>query len=108
MSLHQGDQLVLRVSIKYDGAPLTPDMVDGVKVKIGNVQHTYPDGELTYEPYSQRWLFPVTQEQTLAMRRAVEKQVQINFGGTPAEIINSDIITSDIRPTIIKEVWGDN
>jgi hypothetical protein len=103
--LHQGDQLVLNIPITFNCKPVTPDNIVGVKIRIADIQHEYPDGELMFDSETQKWLFPLTQEQTLKMQGQVDRVVQLNFGGDPATILSSDVETDRISKNIIKEVW---
>lgn len=103
--LHQGDQLVLRIPITFNCKPVTPDNIEGVKIRIGDIQHKYPNGELMFDSESKKWLFPLTQEQTLNMQGQVDRMVQLNFGGDPATILSCKVESDKIEKTIIKEVW---
>ena len=107
MPMHQGDQYSILVSINKGGDPLTPAEVEGVKVRIGAEERRYPDGTLTYSADEQAWLFPVTQADTLAMMGMQRAQVQVNFGGTPAQIIGSAIEQVNIDNSVIRSEWDE-
>ena len=105
--IQQGDQYSLEVSILGDdGLPITPDGIDGVKIELGDISKRYP-GELTFDGESDVWLFPVTQEETLSLAGHVKFQTQVNFGGTPPQILGSPKETVYVADSIIKEVWDD-
>ena len=103
--MQQGDQYSIRLDIQQDGEPLAPADVTGVKVVIAGIEQRYPDGGLTYDTVIESWLFPITQEQTLALRGMVPAQVQVNFGGNPAQIIGSKVYNVNVSESIIRTAW---
>lgn len=103
--MQQGDQYSICVTIDKDGAALTPADVEGVRVRIGEIERRYPDGGLEYNAEAGVWLFPVTQADTLSMSGTPKAQVQVNFGGTPAQIVGSPVGHVAIDDSVIREVW---
>lgn len=105
--MQQGDQYSIRITIRKEETALAPEDVEGVKVKIGNIEHRYPDGSLTYDTTTEAWLFPVTQEQTLSLLGTQPAQVQVNLGGTPPQIIGSSVQSATINGSVIRSVWNE-
>lgn len=105
--MQQGDQYSIQVSLTKGDQPLAPADVEGVKVMLGPIIARYPDGGLTYDDDNDVWLFPVTQEQTLELRGRVAAQVQVDFGGTPRQIISSKVQQVLVDTSIIRSAWND-
>lgn len=102
----QGDQYSLMIPIMSGCDPITPDMIEGVKIQVGDVVKLYP-GDLEYDSKMKCWLYPLTQEQTLGMRGRVTAQVQVNFGGDPAQIIGAKPKDIFIDNSLIKKEWNE-
>lgn len=104
MSIHQGDQYPLPVRIMQGDAPLTPSDVTDLRIKVGSYMKSKSSGELTYDADRGMWLFPLTEEMT---RKLVGTSVPVQVGvklGT--EIIYSDVLTTRIDYSEIKEEWS--
>lgn len=72
--LHRGDQYILPVSVFFeDGTVVTPQDVKALKIQIGQVVDSYPDGNLAF--YGEQWGLPLTSAQTSAMKGTVKGQV---------------------------------
>lgn len=104
--MQQGDQYQIMVDIQREGTSLLPADVEGIKVELGGIVRRYP-GELSYDADLGCWLFPVTQEESLRFDTNVEAQVQVNFGGTPPQIIGSKVRRVLVGTSIIRTVWND-
>lgn len=93
----QGDKYALPIEIKLKkgSTVITDQSVVKVRIKLGNVDDNWPNGGVTFDSESQKWLFPLTQAQTLAMDH-VRFQVRIVFA-------NGDIFNSVPQPITIKE-----
>ena len=107
-NLHQGDQLALRIRVAYGNTVVTPENSEGIKIQIANIMHKYPGGDLSFDSETNRWLFPVTQEQSLLMYNYVDTQVQVNFGGNTPVIRSSKKLMLPVDVCIIKELWDDD
>ena len=105
--MQQGDQFSLMIDIKRGDTSLAPEDVEGIKVKLGDVERKYPDGGLTYDDGLDTWLFPVSQEDTLKMDSHVKAQVQVNFGGTPPQILGTEVSDVYVCQSIIKDTWDE-
>lgn len=104
--MQQGDQYAIRINIQNGGVAVTPSDVTGVKVALGSIVHVYP-GDLSYDSEGGSWLFPVSQRDTLALQGRVPAQVQLNYGGDPAQIIGSKVKQVVVDASMITEVWDD-
>lgn len=108
MAMHQGDQYSIVITINSGDEPLTPEDVEGIRIKIGEMERRYPEGTLTYNDQEGAWLFPVTQAETLRMTGMQRAQVQVNFGGTPPQIIGSAVVQVDMDGSVIRKEWSDD
>lgn len=104
--MQQGDQYSIRVCIKKEGVALAPADIVGLKIKVGNIEDSYPAGNISYDSESGKWLFPVTQEQTIALEGVQLAQVQVNFGGNPAQIVGSKVQSAYIDSSVIRSIWN--
>ena len=79
LTILQGDALSVPISIKLNGIEVTTADIQAVKVTMGGIEKRYP-GEITYD--SGRFLFPLTQEETLAMTPGVNEAIMDYSAGT--------------------------
>ena len=106
MTVQQGDQYSLPITIRMGDGYVTPDTVTGLRLSVAGIEQRYP-GTLDYDAPSNAWLFPLTQEQTLQMQGHVTIQAQANLGGSPAVIIGSGTTSEQVAESIIRSVWDD-
>lgn len=77
VSMTQGDKYAVPFMLQaLDGTLITPDIVKTVILNLGSLSRQYP-GNVTYE--NGKWLMPLTQKQTFAMRGYVEPQARVEF-----------------------------
>lgn len=77
ISMMQGDKYAIPFVLQtLDGTLITPDMVNTVVLNLGSFSRQYP-GDVTYE--NGKWLMPLAQRQTFAMRGFVEPQARVEF-----------------------------
>ena len=110
-AIQQGDQYYLPVRIKKGDTYITNENCDDARVKLGSFLATFSDGTLAYGMIDNpeydsvtnntvpeqiwAWLFPITQERSLALNGGeVKMQVAYKNGET-------------IRPSKEKCVWVD-
>lgn len=83
LSIMQGDQYNVPILIKaYDGTAINIDIVSDVEVMIGKLRKRYP-GEITYSTERNRWIFPLTQDESFALatsRQPVQVRIKFNNG----------------------------
>lgn len=77
ISVMQGDRYSVPFILRaQDGTIITDSMVKTVVLNLGNMSRQYP-GDVTYE--DGKWLFPMSQKQSFAMKDSVEPQARIEF-----------------------------
>lgn len=77
VSMTQGDKYAVPFMLQaFDGTLITPDIVKTVVLNLGSLSRQYP-GNVTYE--NGKWMMPLTQKQTFAMRGYVEPQARVEF-----------------------------
>jgi hypothetical protein len=77
ISMMQGDKYAIPFVLQtLDGTLITPDMVNTVILNLGSFSRQYP-GDVAYE--NGKWLMPLAQRQTFAMRGFVEPQARVEF-----------------------------
>lgn len=77
ISMMQGDKYAIPFVLQtLDGTLITPDVVNTVILNLGSFSRQYP-GDVTYE--NGKWLMPLAQKQTFAMRGFVEPQARVEF-----------------------------
>ena len=77
VSMTQGDKYAVHFMLQaLDGTLITPDIVKTVVLNLGSLSRQYP-GNVTYE--NGKWMMPLTQKQTFAMRGYVEPQARVEF-----------------------------
>ena len=76
-SIMQGDKYAVPFVLQtLDGTLITPSVVNTVILNLGSFSRQYP-GDVTYE--NGKWLMPLAQKQTFAMRGFVEPQARVEF-----------------------------
>lgn len=99
----QGEQYAVEIVLTNGEINITPENCDDVKIKLGSIEKTYSDGSLIYDSAAECWLFPVTQEQTLAMcSTTIPVQAQYKTGSI---VISTEKNTVKISPSIIRSVF---
>lgn len=97
----RGAQYQVPIIIKQGDTVITDQNADGVKVCFDTAVASYPGGGLTYSEGV--WLFPLTQELSLAMESGeVDFQIQVKIGDT---VIPTKIKKIKVDDTAIKGVW---
>lgn len=77
ISVMQGDRYSVPFILRaQDGTIITDEMVKTVVLNLGNMSRQYP-GDVTYA--DGKWLFPMSQKQSFAMKGSVEPQARIEF-----------------------------
>ena len=103
MSIQQGDQYVIPFKIKNAKGPVTPEKVDDVRIKVGNITKSLVGETLTYNETTGCWDFPLTQAQTRSIKSGlVSYQVGVKVG---EEIVYSRVGDLQINDSIIQEAW---
>ena len=104
----QGDRYSLPIKIltKTKGSSeqtvVTNENIARVRIRLGDVEDVYPGGTLLYDEDTERWLLPLTQEQTLKMYTNVMLQVRLVF--PDGSVYNSRPRQQNVYGAIIREV----
>lgn len=97
ITIKQGESYRIPFTLKQDGQIMTPDMIQDLKVCIGDYHFKYSDGTLRFEEQSMEWWFRPTQGETLAMPEGRTKMcAHIKYH-------NGDILIEDAGAVIIKQ-----
>ena len=100
----QGDSYRLKVEILDDkNAVVTPADISDVEITIGTLRKTYMANEVTYDSGLERWLFPLTQDETFKFPPTkVKAQVRVVFSDGRVE--GASLGTVNVHESISKEV----
>lgn len=100
----QGDSYNLEVKIlNTDQEVVTPDGVSDVEITVGSLTKTYNRGEVTYDEVAEKWLFPLTQEETFKfLPQKVKAQVRVVWNSRDVE--GASLGTVNVLESISKEV----
>ena len=106
MGMVQGDKYALPVKIQVKSSGGTPTVISDmdvvkVRIKLGDAEDVWPEGTLRYNSNLGKWMFPLTQEETLKMSN-VGLQVRIVFPS--GDIFNSVPQQVAVYKAIIREV----
>ena len=83
MRIQQGDQYAIPFPIYVGDALATPENVAGVRIKINDTMHDYPDGELSYDSDRNVWQYPLSEENTMSWPLAeLPAQVGVKLDNT--------------------------
>ena len=101
--IRKGDAYALPVLIKSDDTAITAADVSGVRIGIGSIVASYPDGQLRYE--GGYWLLPITQAQSYTLPQGdvyYQAQIQLATG----ETLSSPRQKVHIDSSIFRQPWG--
>lgn len=95
--IQQGAQYYLPFRIRQNGTVLSPDNVDDVKIKVGDVTKQFSKGELTYT--GETWMYQLKQEYTMRLVNDAKVQVSVRIGNNiyPSPLFKIHIGTSIIK-----------
>lgn len=100
----QGDSRSLVIEIlNSDKKPVTPDAVTDVEIVVGSLKKRYKNEEVSFDTDSNKWLFPLTQEETFKMPAShVKAQVRVVWADGTVEGASLGCI--NVGESISKEV----
>lgn len=99
----KGDAYSVAFTVKSDDVIVTPDMVQGLRIALGNQIAEYPNGNLTFSSDDNTWRFPMTQKNTLSIKgKIMNYQSQAKIAG---EIYTSDEMDIEISETMFRKEW---
>lgn len=102
VNIHQGDQYYLPIEITRGQTPITPDMVDDVRIKLGGVLKYYSTGEIIFDTETNKYKYPLTEEETKNLLGQSSIQIGLKIGN---DIINSNTENIRVAHSIITEEW---
>lgn len=104
MTIMQGDQVVVALTLTNDdGDTITDYGVEEVVVTIGSIEVKMTDGNVSYDAEGEVWVFPITQEASLAQAAGMERmQVRVKF--TDGSVCGANVATVFILPAKNTEV----
>lgn len=66
MTIYQGDQYAIPITIERNGITQTANDLQKLEVVLAGINKVYP-GEVVYNSGTQKFLFPLSQEETLQL-----------------------------------------
>lgn len=97
-TIYQGDQYYIPFRIDRAGKVVTPLDVDGLKIVVGSVVQSYPDGVLSFDG-DENWLFRLDAESSRHMSNSVCCQIEIQTGGN---LEHSSAFYIDVKKSIVR------
>ena len=100
----QGDSYGLPIEIlRSDNTVVTAADVSDVEITIGFLTKTYKSGKVTYNEDTEKWVFPLTQQETFKLPAVrVKAQLRIKWPNGAVEGVDLDGI--NVHESISKEV----
>ena len=99
----KGEAYRVAFRLTDNGTVILPNMVEGVRIILGNQMATYPDGNLTFSTDDNTWRFPMSQKNTLSINgQSISYQVQVMIDG---EIFSSKEKKIAIDDTMFRKEW---
>lgn len=103
MNVVQGDSYAVPIKIKYQGQCVTPTDIDDVRIQIGYILKSYSDNQLSFNEATNEWLYPLSQQESLAFGKVLEPvQVGIKKGSIVIYSPHKDISIFD---NIVRREW---
>lgn len=103
VSICQGDQYPIKIHlVDATDTTIPQSAVEVVEITIGDTIKKYP-GDITYDDELERWLYPLTQEETFALR-AMPRKAQLRVKTVDGNVYNASLGTINIEESLSKEV----
>lgn len=74
----QGDSYLVPIKLKIDGQYINLEDVKKIEFTFGDLKKYYT-GEITYDENSNSFLFPLSQEETIAFQGPQQLEVRVKF-----------------------------
>lgn len=105
IELKKGESYRIYLNLEQDGMPLLPEMIDDLKVCIGNRFHkTFRAGGVSFDLEKKQWLIFPTQEETIKMNEGVF-HLCCHVKYPDSSVIITDLDTVSIVKTCCGEVF---
>lgn len=103
MEIIKGESYRIPIVVKSSGLVLTEDMVQGIRIALGNQIAVFPDGNLEYNPDEKAWMFPLTQKNAYSLKGTeVDYQVQVKIDD---EVYSSRMRKVKLYDTMFRKEW---
>ena len=105
ITIHQGESCRIFVSLWQDGVALVPEMIEDLKICIGDTfSKTWKQGGVQFDYGENQWCIFPTQQETLAMKRG-KKNVCVHVKYLDGSVIIAEIDSVKILESCCKEVF---
>ncbi len=99
--IYQADQYYIPFRVEQDGKAVAPADVDGVRIALGGVIQSWPEGDLSFDG-KENWMFRLTAEDSQRMAGSVSCQVEVKKG---TERQHSPVFFVDVQKSVLKGAW---
>lgn len=100
MRILQGDQYAIPFEIEdAQGSAILPDQVESIEIVVGHLTKRYP-ADISYA--NGQYLFPLTQEDTFAMKNNNPVQIRVKF--LNGDVVGTAISDVNVFKSMSKEV----
>ncbi len=99
-TIYQADQYYIPFRVEQDGKIVKPEDVDGVRLSLGGVTQSWPDGGLIFR--GEHWMFRLTAAHSEKLIGSVPCQVEIKRG---EDRQHSRVHHVDVQRSILKGEW---
>lgn len=99
----QGDAYALPIEIRTADGPAKENTFADIEVIIGPFRRTLREGNLTYDPVRQVFLFPLTQRDTFSVCHGI-KPGQVRVRTHDGQVFGTSLGSVDIMGSLSREV----
>lgn len=100
----QGDSYRLKVEIlNSKNVAVTPDDITDIEIILGSLRKTYKDNQITYDGGLERWLFPLTQDESFKFPPTKVK-AQVRVVWSDGRVEGASLGYVNVLESISKEV----
>jgi hypothetical protein len=78
MAIYQADQYMIPFTIRHNNEIVTPERARDVAIVLGDLVKRYSENQLSFA--DNKWLFPITREETIRMQENAKCQIEIIYG----------------------------
>lgn len=99
-TIYQADQYYIPFLVEQDGKVITPDDVDGIRISLGGIIKSYPDGDLLF--VDDEWLFKLEAKNSQMMIGEIPCQIEVKKG---TDRQHSPVFSVDVKKSVLKGAW---
>lgn len=101
--IRQGDQYKIPMTVSSNGTIITAENADAMRIMLGRFMAVYPDGELTFDEDTDKWMFPLTSSMSNALKSGdVYAQAQYRIGES---IMTTEKAKITVEETAFPQEW---